>query len=237
MANTTELVGVITRQFPNIMTITLLVGGILLAKIPWIMAATGAIVTTLAITAIFHLGLSTILSALGPSSYVVQLFSTMGLYGSRSAAGIEEVCALVPTLGIGGSIITGPSLWIALMSFYLTYVMANAVSVFTTKPANAKADTIPVAQRQGIGIVSILATAIFFLLMVTIRATSSCETISGSIAGVTLGAIGGYSWWRLMTLCGDVGVFPDIHGVMTGLNPAQLKTSPLACVPPSGKTN
>lgn len=236
MANATELIGAIIRQFPNIMTITLLIGGILLAKIPWIMAAVGAIVTTLVITAVFHLGVKSFLDLMSPESYAVKLFSLLGLYGSRSATGIEEVCALIPTMGLGGgTIITGPSLWIALMTFYLAYVATNAINVFTTKPAQASPDTIPVAQRQGVGVVSLLAIAVLFLLLLTIRATSSCETVSGSIAGVVLGGVMGYGWWRIMALCGDL--FPDVHGVMIGLKPAQLKTSPLACVPPSGKAN
>lgn len=205
MATAVELVGIIFRLFPNILLTTLLVGGILFAKISWVMIAVGGVVLGLVVSA-----LQMALEGLG--------------YGSTlNIAGALDTCSLVPTLG--GNLSQVPSLWIALTVYYLGMIISNAKTVYTTKAASSAA---PVAQRQSVGIISLIVTVIFGLLMIALRSTSDCETRIGILAGFMLGGAFAGGWWAILNACG-ADLFPDIHGVMIGLTPGRLRTSPVVC--------
>lgn len=200
------------RHFPNIITTTLLIAGLFLGKANWVLVGIGAILTAIIVLAI---------------QYMV----------GEGAPGMELIaaCSMIPTGG--GGYVTMPSLWVALTLFYMTYIITNAANVYTTKPTKLPAAAIPVQQRKGLGLISMLAASLLLLTLLISRFMSGCESVAGmipSIAGVILGAgIGmaaGYGWWRVLNACG-ADYYPDIHGVMIGLRPGSLHTSPVACTP------
>jgi hypothetical protein len=147
-----------------------------------------------------------------------------GLPGAEMIA----ACSMLPTAG--GSYNTLPSVWIALTLFYITYILKNASNIYTTKPTKLPASAIPVQQRKGLGLISIVASTLLLFALLIPRFMSGCETILGVIVGLVLGIAGGSIWWSILNACG-ADYYPDIHGVMIGLRPGRLHTAPVACAP------
>jgi hypothetical protein len=118
----------------------------------------------------------------------------------------------------------------ALTSFFATYILINAAYVYNAKPVHRSKEALPVQQRKGIGLISILASTLLLILLVVPRFTSPCETLGGTIVGLGAGIGFAWLWWKILHACGS-DVFPDIHGIMLGLKPGMLHTAPVACAP------
>jgi hypothetical protein len=209
-----EMLSGILRLFPNTMAITMFVVGMTTGKIAWILAAIGGILVVIAIGTIQY------------------LLSKVGL-GDSSIPGFDvvEACSLIPPMKDDGYVYT-PSLWASLTTFFLTYILVNAVNVYTAPPGHgSNKDVIGVQQRKGIGIVSIFAVVILFLFLMAARYYTQCEKWYGMIFGAVIGAGIAYGWWRFLGACG-ADVFPDIHGMMVGLGPADLRAMdrPIICL-------
>ncbi len=201
------------RFFPNIITLTLLTIGLFLGKANWVLIGLGGVVvaiTVLTIQAIFFGLAPGDLKNIIPGSEVI------------------AACSLLPASH--GQYYTAPSIWVALASFYVTYIIVNAANIYTTKPTKLPNSAIPVQQRKGMGLISMVATALLLIMLFIGRWVTGCETIFGVIGGVIAGVGIGYGWWTLLNACG-ADYYPDIHGVMIGLNPGRLHTSPVACAP------
>ena len=208
-----EFLSGILRFFPNTMIVTLLVAGIVTAKMSWIFVAIGGLVLA-AIILIFQ--------------YIAGTLNLGKILDGVPGAAVVEACSLIPTAtGIKYSAM--PSMWMALTSFFASYVFINALNVYTAQSTQSK-DALPVQQRKGVGMISMLAAILLFLFLLVPRFRTPCETLGGTIAGVTIGALGAWGWWTLLDACGS-DVFPDIHGVMMGLKPGSLHTAPVACTP------
>ena len=115
-------------------------------------------------------------------------------------------------------------------SFYISYITSNAVAIYTAKPTKQPNTAIAVQQRKGLGVISIVAVVMVGLLLLVTRALSPCESWWGIIFGVLIGGGVGHGWWRMLNGTGQ-DIFQDIHGVMIGLQPGDLRTGPLACTP------
>ena len=216
IAEIPELMAGVWRLFPNTIIMTLLIAGILLARMSWVVIGLGGIVT-----AIITLTLQ----------YVVGKTGFIPGGNMLPGSDIMRSCSLLPTTGDSYSKI--PSLWVALTTFLTTYIITNAAYVASAPPTgNAATTAIPVQQRKGVGIISILAIIILFLFMMFFRFKSPCETTLSMITGSAIGIFMGYTWWGILYACGST-TYPDIHGVMLGLSPGTLHTSPLACTPTS----
>lgn len=204
-----EMLSGVLRLFPNMMAITMFVVGMATGKIAWILTAIGGIVVILA-TISFQ--------------YVA---SKIG--GDRTIPGFDvvEACSLIPQMK-GDDYVYTPSLWASLTTFFLTYILVNAVNIYTAK-GNSK-DVMAIQQRKGIGMISIFAIVILFLFMMVARYVTNCEKWYGMLFGAVIGAGIAYGWWRLLSACG-ADVYPDIHGVMIGLGPASLRIDkPVICL-------
>jgi hypothetical protein len=210
MATITELLSGILRYFPNTMTITLLVLGITINRLPWILIALGGIAVSI-ITMFFQ--------------YLNMKF--VG-YGAMPGSAALQACSLIPTTS--GVYTNTPSMWIAMSVFYLTYIITNAANVYgyTNKSKKAKKETAATQRRKSIGIISILAVSLLFFFIVIPRLLTSCESIVGVTLGGIIGATTGYGWWAILNACGST-IYPDIHGVMLGLDTGKSLATPLAC--------
>ena len=202
----------IHRYFPNIVILTLFVGGLAMGKIAWLMVALGALVLVL-------------------GNVFVQYLLRIPLSGYSAIPGVAAIqaCSMLPN-GPGESYSNLPSMWVTLTTFFAAYIMRNAVNVYTTKPQNVSNEAIQVQQRKGVGIISMLAVVILYLVLMVGRYMTGCESVGGVLVGVVLGAVMGYSvWWPILNACG-ASVYPDIHGVMIGLTPGALHNVPQACM-------
>lgn len=210
MAVINELLSGIHRYFPNVMTASLIVIGLLTAKVGWVLVGVGAILLAIVVLIL---------------QYTIN--KMIGL-GDLPGADVLKACSIIPTAT--GTFRTTPSIWMSLTAFFLTYIIVNASNVYTTTPAKKAKDSIPVQQRKSVGILSMLAVAILFILLLIPRYASPCESTMGTILGLAVGGFAGWGWWQILNACGS-DIYPDIHSVMIGLKPASLRTSPIACVP------
>jgi hypothetical protein len=210
MAVINELLSGIHRYFPNVMTASLIVIGLLTAKVGWVLVGVGAILLAIVVLIL---------------QYTIN--KMIGL-GDLPGADVLKACSIIPTAT--GTFRTTPSVWMSLTAFFLTYIIVNASNVYTTTPAKKAKDSIPVQQRKSVGILSMLAVAILFILLLIPRYASPCESTIGTILGLVVGGFAGWGWWQILNACG-ADIYPDIHSVMIGLKPASLRTSPVACVP------
>jgi hypothetical protein len=202
----------IHRYFPNIVILTLLVGGLAMGKIAWLMVALGCIVIVLSVVFIQYL-----------------LKIPFSGYSAIPGVAAIQACSLLPS-GPGDSYSNLPSMWVTLTTFFAAYILRNAMNVYTTKPQNVSNETIQVQQRKGVGIISMLAVAILYLVLMVGRYMTGCESIGGLLVGIVIGAFMGYTvWWPILNACG-ASVYPDIHGVMIGLTPGALHNVPQACM-------
>jgi len=210
--NIVDMLYGIHRYFPNIVILTLLVGGLAMGRIAWLMVALGAIVLVL-------------------GNVFVQYLLRIPFSGYSSIPGVAAIqaCSMLPS-GPGDSYSNLPSMWVTLTTFFAAYILRNAMNVYTTKPQNVSNDAIQVQQRKGVGIISMLAVAILYLVLMVGRYMTGCESIGGLLVGVVFGAVMGYTvWWPILNACG-ASVYPDIHGVMIGLTPGALHNVPQACM-------
>jgi hypothetical protein len=197
------------RYFPNVITITLIVVGLFLGKSNWVLVGVGGLLLASIVLILFQ----------GPASRI---------FGSVPGMEMIAACSMIPTSN--AAYITFPSLWISLTFFYIMFILMNASNIYTTKPTKLPAAAIPVQQRKGLGLISIVAAVIFLLTIAMSRYMTGCETIAGVLFGILLGVGAGVGWWYLLNACG-ADYYPDIHGVMIGLRPGNLHTSPVACTP------
>jgi hypothetical protein len=176
--------------------------------VSWILIAVGSLLLSIAVLTVQYIMTKTL--SLGP----------------MPGAAILDACSMIPVATGGYS--TTPSLWMALSSFFATYIIVNAANIYSMNPSGIAKEALPVQQRKGLGLISMLATVLLFLFLIVPRYTTGCETMVGSILGLGMGVIMGWAWWRILEACGS-DVFPDIHGVMIGLKPGQLRSNPMAC--------
>ena len=219
MNSVLDLMGGVMRFLPNTLTASLLVLGITLGKIAWVLIAVCAIALTVLVLAL---------------QYVLSKFSTFGIEENTA---ILYTCSILPIKNgaeTSNMFSTIPSVWLSLASFYMVYILTNAVHIYTTKPTKLANEAIAVQQRKGIGLISILATSMLFAFFIVPRFMSRCEGTYkvGALIGITLGSLFGWASWQFLHACNS-NLYPDIHGVMIGLKPGDLHTTPRACTPPS----
>ncbi len=213
MASIAEVLSGVLRFFPNTMMYALLIVGALTGKLSWIFVSIGGMLLAAGILTL---------------QYVFDKAFNLGKYaGGIPGGAVMDACSIIP-LAQGAEYTTLPSLWMALTTFFATYIFINAAHVYTTQPSQKPLDALPVQQRKGVGLISMLAIALLFVFLVVPRARTSCETLGGTALGVTAGVAAAWLWWKILDACGSE-VFPDIHGVMMSLKPGSLRTAPMAC--------
>jgi hypothetical protein len=216
-----ELVSGLARNFPITMTGISLVGGLAVGHIAWLFMGLTAFVVIFICLAIQMIA--------GKTS---ELFPRSG------DAAILQACSVVP-IATNSIYYPIPSLWIALTTYFLAYILFNAIAVYNAPAKKLPQEALPVQHRKSVGVVSIATTIILFLALLIFRLRTGCEHMTpilgipipiGAILGVALGAgtaAGLYYAYRL----GNAPLYTDVHGVMAGLQPGSLRDHPLACAP------
>jgi hypothetical protein len=220
MASILQLLTGVLRYFPNIMMMTLLVGGIMLAKLSWIwIAAGGLVVAIIVLTAQFLLN------------------KISGDYFNIPGINVIDMCSILPrTSADKYSLI--PSLWVTLTTFFGAYIVINAANIYSTNPSAKPKDATPVQQRKGMGLISMLAAILLLVVLLLGRYFTGCEVQlsgpAGSAVGffsfllsIGIGAGMAFGWWHMLAAGGTSN--SDIHGVMAGLTPGGLRAGAMAC--------
>jgi hypothetical protein len=130
----------------------------------------------------------------------------------------NDICNLIPgTIGGNGETIVAPSVWISQLFLFMTYLFANAFSVYTME--STASDTTLVANRtsRSLSAMIIIGTITFILLLLRQFVVGKCETTTGTIMGMLVGVGFGIGWYNLAMLCGAQNA--DIFGIVAGILP------------------
>jgi hypothetical protein len=151
--------------------------------------------------------------------------------------------------GIEGSDNVGPTYWTAHITFFLGYLLANAVSIYNV-PADPLIDKNDVKHRMRRARTIIIATILLALILPFLRfrltgggfvdntsllsrfiggVSGGAETLSGiTFALVVCGGVG-YAWYKFAESCGARAA--DVFGIAQQIIPYSAKDeTPMACV-------
>jgi hypothetical protein len=210
MSGLMDMLTGIHRYFPNTMITGLIVLGLALARVSWVLVGIGGLILTIVIM-IFQ--------------YMFQLFDYTK---TVTTPGLLESCSVLPLSGSEYAML--PSYWLTITTYFLSYILTNATSVYTKNPTKQPNTAIAVQQRKGLGVISIVAVIVIGLILLGARMMSPCESWTSIIISIPLGGLAGWAWWVALAAQNN-DIFQDIHGVMVGLQPGDLRTGPVACVP------
>jgi hypothetical protein len=211
-----EVLSGIYRFLPNTLTVSLMVLGIFLGKISWIMISSAVIVLCIVVLLIQAVFL--------PGS-VHQISAFKMLSGGAALSACSPLPSRIKETDV---LYTTPSLWMTVTSFYLAYILMNAINVYTANAAKPgtpdKYLSFKIDSRKSVGLISIIATFILLACLIITRFFSQCESTGGALLGIVLGLGAGVGMWYLLSINGT-DIWPDIHGVLIGLKPGHPYSS------------
>jgi hypothetical protein len=215
-----ELFSGLVQHFPTTMIAISLVGGLALGRVAWvIMGGIGVI-----------LAVSVFLVQLGLRNFPL----TAPYMAMSNNIGILQACAMAPN-AVASTYQYAPSMWVSVTTFFLLYILHNAINVYKTPPSkNLAQETFPVQHRKSVGVISILATVLLLLVLLFMRTQTSCESIGGFILGILLGSLFAGIYYGINAMKSPL--LSDVHGVMMGIQTGTLRTHPLACAPRAATT-
>jgi hypothetical protein len=153
-----------------------------------------------------------------------------------------DVCSvLIPFLSNSKESYHFISQWIAMVSFFIGYMIHNAVKLLLRNPEPGTSVEITEKQVKEIGqkasyrktqaivsLASIVAVSIFILLS---RYRTGCENWLGYIIGVVGYGSAGYFWYLALSAIGQDRL-SDLFGVANRLlPPSAISNRPVACLP------
>jgi hypothetical protein len=143
----------------------------------------------------------------------------------------SDVCQLILSAPKGDRNIiwVAPSYWMALITFFFSYLATNAVSIYTMK---AEEDAAPdkVENRKSQAFTALLLSIFVFFILVSIRFfVTKCETPVGILTALVLGGSLGIGWYHFARFCHARDA--DIFGIVQGIIPKNMEFAvPLTCV-------
>ena len=136
------------------------------------------------------------------------------------------------------TIISSP--WMAMMSFFIGYVIHNAIRLYTVDASsdmNVVTNSTPadiyvkVKNRRSQAMSALVSTVVIGLIILALRAYGGCEGFIGFILTSVVFCTGGYYWYMLLSGLGQDRL-SDIFGIANRiLPPSAIQNGPIACVP------
>ena len=154
---------------------------------------------------------------------------------------LGDVCKLViPYLTTNdGAEVVISSEWMAMVSFFIGYVICNALQLYNTDMSNSASINSPNApdikmkeqKRKGQAMVALISIILFALIVLYFRMKEGCERTIGILLTAAGFGTAGYYWYDLLSMVGQ-GRLSDIFGIANRLlAPSAIKNGPIACVP------
>jgi hypothetical protein len=154
---------------------------------------------------------------------------------------VGDVCKLViPYLATNdGAEVVISSEWMAMVSFFIGYVICNALQLYnidmsnsaSINSANAADTEMKVKKRKGQAMVALISIILFALIVLYFRMNAGCERAIGILLTAAGFGTAGYYWYDLLSMVGQ-GRLSDIFGIANRLlAPSAIKNGPIACVP------
>lgn len=220
-----ELITGLARNFPITMTGVTLIGGLALGNLAWL-----------------FMGLASITVVLLCMVIQLPLGTSFADFPRSSDAAILRACSLLPSATSPSSVYFPiPSMWIALSTFFLTYIFFNALRVYNTPSTKLPREALPVQHRKSIGVVSLITTLMVFFGLILFRINTGCEHMTmilgipipfGLLGGILIGGLLGGGLYTVFQ-SNSSSLNTDVHGVLSGLQSGTLRDHPLACAPRS----
>jgi hypothetical protein len=157
-------------------------------------------------------------------------------------APVGDVCKLVIpylTNNDGTPEVVISSEWMAMVSFFIGYVICNALQLYNTdmlnsasiNSANASDTEMKVKKRKGQAMIALISIILFALIVLYFRLTKGCEQWIGILLTAAGFGTAGYYWYDLLSHVGQ-GRLSDIFGIANRLlTPSAIQNGPIACVP------
>jgi len=152
----------------------------------------------------------------------------------RSTA--SDVCTLVDSFttltnqrgATKSDIILFASIPTAMVSFFLGYILTNAIQMYKREP-DANADPTKVSNRKTNAMISLVCVAVFSLVALYVRYSGSCEHPVALVSAAALFGGMGYLWYSTLSSFGQ-GRMADIFGVANRILPSPATVNgPMAC--------
>ena len=135
-----------------------------------------------------------------------------------------DVCAIVPSEEPVPRI---PSLFIAHLSFFFGFLLANAIYLYNYKNDDIKGvETYLNNRKYRIGTSIFLLILIFLFIVVVRYNTTNCESLSGILFTAFIFGVLGDIWYKIGEICGLK--LTDIFGVSQSII-STTSQSPLVC--------
>jgi len=155
---------------------------------------------------------------------------------------VYDVCKMVipyMTKDNGEPEVVISSEWMAMVSFFMGYMICNALQLYladTTSSASLNVPNTPetevkVNKRKGQAMMSLISIILFTIVAISFRVYTGCEKWEGILfTAIGFGAAG-YFWYDLLSQVGQ-GRLSDIFGIANRLlAPSAIQNGPIACVP------
>lgn len=158
----------------------------------------------------------------------------------------SDLCDLIQQFPVNVSSVksgySGISLWLAMMSFIMGYILTNAIALlqYTTDiPSDTTADVkkemdTGVNNRMIHAYVSIIMIIILYIVIIAQRFMSGCDSMFGLSIGAALFSVLGFLWYILLSWKTG-GRLADLFGIANRLlRPGAMNNEPVACMPYAG---
>jgi len=130
--------------------------------------------------------------------------------------------------------------WMAMVSFFIGYVICNSLQLYNADISNSASLNSPdasdtqakVQKRRGQAMISLISICLFALIAISFRFYTGCKpNWFGTLFTVAGFGAAGYYWYDLLSRVGQ-GRLSDIFGIANRLlAPSAIKNGPIACVP------
>ena len=199
------------HNLPNTLFVASLLLGAIQGNLPMLWVAVGMVINALFV-------------GIGQETLAMLFPKWRQVHQSLSAA-----CTVLPQIepGSGITYTVAPSMWFASTTYFVVFVLYNAIQV-TTRPAAKGTDSHKVDVRRAFTLSVIILSLLFFGLIL-LRGLTGCETWLGSVTGILLGSGWAIGFWHLLDVCNS-GVPPDILNIVAATAPAHTSDqTPVIC--------
>ena len=155
---------------------------------------------------------------------------------------VGDICRLVipyPTINNRVEEVVISSEWMAMVSFFIGYIICNALQMYNTNmsnsasinSANASDTDSKIKKRKGQAMIALISIILFALIVLGFRLNEGCENWIGAFLTAAGFGTAGYYWYDLLSKVGQ-GRLSDIFGIANRLlAPSAIQNGPIACVP------
>jgi hypothetical protein len=128
--------------------------------------------------------------------------------------------------------------WMAMVSFFIGYVICNALQLYNTdsnsaslNAPNAPDTEMKTQKRKVQAMVSFVSTILLAMVVIWFRIYNGCEEWEGILLTGAIFGVAGYHWYYLLSQVGQ-GRLSDIFGIANRLlAPSAIQNGPIACIP------